>query len=102
MVETKVVSLSPNVCFDTDEDLSKGTLEISLPGVKKEDIELKINEDSYSLSAKREGDIKYVATQAFCCPVVPEKTSAKYENGLLKIDVQFKDAMENAVSVNIL
>ena len=100
MPEQKVVSLSPNVCFDTDEDQTNGTLEIALPGVKKEDIDLKINEDSYSLSAVR-GEIKYVASQAFCCPVVPGKATAKYENGLLQIVVPFKDPMENAVAVKV-
>lgn len=100
MVEEKVVSISPDVCFDADEDPTKGTLEIALPGVKKEDIELKINEDSFSLSAVR-GEIKYVASQTFCCPVVPEKAKAKYENGLLQIDLPFKDPMENAVTVKV-
>jgi HSP20 family protein len=100
MPEERVISVSPNVCFDTDEDQTNGTLEIALPGVKKEDIDLKINEDGYSLSAAR-GDIKYVASQAFCCPVVPEKATAKYENGLLQISVPFKDSMENAVEVKI-
>ena len=100
MSEEIVVSLSPNVCFDTDEDQTNGTLEIALPGVKKEDINLKINEDSYSLSAVR-GDIKYVASQGFCCPVNPEKAKAKYENGLLQITVPFKDTMENAVAIKV-
>ena len=95
-----VVNLSPNVCFDTDEDQSTGTLEIALPGVKKEDINLKINEDGYTLSAVR-GDTKYVANQTFCCPVVPDKAKARYENGLLHIDVPFKDPMDNAVAVKV-
>ena len=100
MSEEKVVSISPNVCFDTDEDQKNGTLEIALPGVKKEDIDLKINEDSYSLSAVR-GDIKYVASQTFCCPVIPGKATAKYENGLLQIAVPFKDPMDDAVTVKV-
>lgn len=100
MSDERVISLSPNVCFDTDEDQSSGTLEIALPGVKKEDINLKINEDGYSLTAVR-GEVKYVSSQAFCCPVVPKKATAKYENGLLQITLPFKDTMENAVAVKV-
>lgn len=100
MTDERIVSISPDVCFDTDDDQTKGTLEIALPGVRKEDIDLRINEDSYSLSAVR-GDTKYVASQTFCCPVVPGKAKAKYENGLLKIDVLFKDPMEDAVTVKV-
>ena len=95
-----VTTLSPNVCFDTDVDDKNGYLEIALPGVKKEDIVLKIDEEGYSLTATR-GDAKYVASQGFCCPVVPEKATAKYDNGLLKITVPFKEAMDNSVSVKI-
>jgi HSP20 family protein len=100
MAEEKVVTLSPNVCFDTDDNQSGGTLEIALPGVKKEDINLKINADGYNLSAVR-GDTRYVANEAFCCPVVPDKTEAKYENGLLVIKLKFKDPMEEAIPVAI-
>ena len=100
MQDEKVMNVAPNACFETDEDMTKGTLEIALPGVKKEDIDLKINEDGYTLSATR-GDIKYVASESFCCPVVPEKVKAKYENGLLQIELPFKNPMENAVSIKV-
>jgi HSP20 family protein len=95
-----VVSISPNTCFDTDEDNATGTMEISLPGVKKEDITLKINEEGYSLTAVR-GETKFASNEAFCCPVDPKGTTAKYENGLLSIKVKFKDYMEDAVTVPI-
>ncbi|MCU0610136.1 MAG: Hsp20 family protein [Chitinispirillaceae bacterium] len=100
MSEEQVISLSPNVCFEADEDDKNGTLEIALPGVKKEDIELKLNEDSYSIVAKR-GETKYVASQSFCCPVIPKKAKATYENGLLQIKVPFKETMEHAVAVKV-
>jgi HSP20 family molecular chaperone IbpA len=99
MAEEKI-NVSPDVCSYFDDDESRINIEISLPGVKKEDISLKFLEDSLSLSAPRD-DIKYVATLSLCCPVVPEKAEAKYENGLLKITAPFKDAMEDALEIKV-
>jgi len=100
MTEEKTISLSPNVCFDTDQEKENGTLEIALPGVKKEDINLRINEEGYSLTAMR-GETKFVANQPFCCPVKVDTATAKYENGLLTIHVSFKDSMDDAIKLNI-
>ena len=99
MAEEKI-SVSPDVCSYFDSDDSNIIIEISLPGVKKEDIGLKFLEDSLFLSAPRD-DIKYVATLSLCCPVVPAKAVAKYENGLLKITAPFKDAMDDAVEIKV-
>ena len=68
--------------------------------IKKEDIKLRMHEDSFNISAPRD-DTEFVTTKAFCCPVSPEKSDAKYENGLLRIVVPFKDPMEDAVTVSI-
>jgi len=38
-----------------------------------------------------------VTTLAMCCPVIPGKAEAKYENGLLRITAPFSDAMGGAV-----
>jgi len=99
MAEEKL-NVAPDVCSYFDSDDSHINIEITLPGVRKEDISLKFLEDSLYLSAPRD-DIKYVATLSLCCPVVPEKAVAKYDNGLLKITAPFKDAMDNALDVKI-
>lgn len=94
------ISVSPDVCSYFDKDDTQITIEISLPGVKKENIGLKLLEGSLFLSAPRD-DIKYVTTLSICCPVVPSKAVAKYENGLLKVTAPFKDAMDGAVEVKV-
>jgi len=99
MAEEKI-KVSPEICVYVNEDHTKLTLEAAIPGVKKEDIRLKMHEDSFSLCAPR-AEFEYVAALAFCCPVKPEAALAKYENGLLRIDVPFKDTMEDAIRVKI-
>jgi len=45
--------------------------------------------------------MQYCANQSFGVEVVPEKTQAKYENGLLRIKAFIKDPMDAAKSVAI-
>lgn len=99
MAEEKV-RITPEACAYADSEHSTLNLEITIPGVKKEDINVKMHEDSFYLSAPRE-DIEYVSALAFCCPVKPEAAKVKYEEGLLKIEVPFKDPMEDAVQLTV-
>jgi len=94
------IKVAPEVVSCTDADGNRLHLEISIPGVKKEDIQLKMREDSFTLSAPRD-DVEYVAALGFCCPVTTNGAHASYENGLLKISVPFKDPMADAVEVSV-
>ncbi|MBC7250240.1 MAG: Hsp20/alpha crystallin family protein [Anaerolineae bacterium] len=94
------IRVTPEVCAYVDDEHTKMTLEITLPGVPKENINLRMHEDSFALNAPRK-DIEYVTALSFCCPVKPEQAKATYENGLLTVEVPFKDPLEDAVRVPV-
>lgn len=100
-MEEARVRVTPNLCAHVDDRHTKLTLEISLPGVQKENISLTMHEDSFALTASRE-DIEYVTVSSLCCPVKPHEAKAKYEDGLLKVEVPFREPMEDGVMVPLV
>jgi HSP20 family protein len=87
------------VAYANGED-HKLVVEFAIPGAPTETIDVKILEDSVHLLAPAR-DIDYVSALALGWPVKPDKAEAVYENGLLRIEVPFKDPMEDAVKIAI-
>ena len=94
------IRVAPNTVAYADAEKHKLVVEFAIPGAPTDTIDLKILEDSVHLTAPAR-DIEYVSALALAWPVKPGKAEAIYEHGLLRIEVPFKDPMEDAVKVAI-
>ena len=94
------IRIAPNTVAYADGDTHKLVVEFAIPGAPTDTIDLKILADSVHLTAPAR-DIEYVSGLALAWPVKPDKAEAIYEHGLLRIEVPFKDPMEDAVKVAI-
>jgi HSP20 family protein len=91
---------SPDVCIFGDDNQKSLNIQIELPGVNKKDIELRLFEDGFYVAAKKEG-IKYMGSFALISPVKPDKAIAEYEDGLLLVNVPYKEPLREGIRVMI-
>ena len=94
------IKMAPDTVAYADRGTHKLVVEFAIPGAPTDSIDVKILGDSIHLTAPAK-DIEYVAALALAWPVKPDKAEAIYEHGLLRIEVPFKDPMEDAVKVTI-
>ena len=90
----------PDIYRRINHDEKTVELEVSLPGVRKDEIKLKALPKWFHLEGNR-GHMQYSANQSWGFEIVPEKTTAKYENGLLKIQAHIKDPLADAKEVSL-
>ena len=94
------MKVAPDTVAYADSDNRKLIVEFAIPGAPADTVDLKMLQDSVHLTAPAR-DIEYVASLALGWAVKPDKAEATYEHGLLRIEVPFKDPMEDAVKVVI-
>jgi len=97
------------------EEKDKYLLEVSLPGVNKEDVKIEVEENIVKISGERKEEKKEEGTKEhyseifygrfyreYVLPtlVKKDKIKARYENGVLKIDIP-KDTQSKAQQVRI-
>ena len=97
------------------ENKEKYLLEVNLPGVKKEDVKIEVEENLVKVSGERKEEKKsddakqhyseifygkFYREFALPTPIKKEKIRARYENGALTIDIP-KDTQSKAHQVNI-
>jgi len=94
------IKVAANTVAYADAENNKLVVQFAIPGAPTDTIDLKILEDSIHLTAPAR-DVEYVSAFALGWPVKPVKAEATYEHGLLRVEVPFKDPMEDAVKVAI-
>jgi HSP20 family molecular chaperone IbpA len=94
------IRVAANTVAYADAEKHKLVVEFAIPGAPTETIDLKVLPDSVHLTAPAR-DIQYVSALALAWQVKPELAEATYAHGLLRIEVPFKDPMEDAVKVAI-
>lgn len=97
---SKKTRMSPAICAMPDEKHENLHLEVELPGVERQSITLSMHADSFFIRASRE-DLEFVGSYAVCCPIDFEKAKAKYNNGLLSIDVPYKKPQERGKKIAV-
>src|SRR3954449_11750875 len=92
------MKVAPDTVAYADAQHHQLIVEFAIPGAPTETIDVKILEDSVYLLAPAR-DIEYVSALPSGWPVKAAKQKTAYEIGLLRIEVPFKDPMEDAVKV---
>jgi HSP20 family protein len=79
--------IAPLVSIDHDRERYK--IQIELPGVKKEDIDLEVSENSFRLRAVRR-DAEMAGCYFLAFPVEPDGTDAAFDKGMLNLEIPLK------------
>ena len=99
-MQAERIKVAPDTVAYADGEHHKLIVEFAIPGAPTETVDVKLLEDSLYLLAPAR-DIEYVSALSLSWPVKPAKAEATYTNGLLRIEVPFKDPMEDAVKVAV-
>ncbi|WP_457558424.1 Hsp20/alpha crystallin family protein [Candidatus Harpocratesius sp.] len=91
--------ITPKYGVYTEDD--KVILQIAIPGVKKENIHMKALKDYFTLRAQRDENTVYMLDLDFGVKIEPEKTSSRYEEGLLRLEFKRFNPLEHAYKVPI-
>jgi HSP20 family molecular chaperone IbpA len=100
----KMYHIIPHFSWNYDCETSRLTYEISLTGVPKETIKLKVTPGLFHMEAKRtekKSEAIFELTRYFMDEVEPKSAEAKFDNGLLKFSVKVKNPMDDAVEVKL-
>ena len=95
------VEIERKPLIDVMKDDDAVTVIAEMPGVEKEDIDIKASETHVEISAERE-DRKYSEKVDLGCKVIPDSHKARYNNGVLEIVFKRReDKEEEMKKVNV-
>ncbi|MBD3353701.1 MAG: hypothetical protein GF364_19610 [Candidatus Lokiarchaeota archaeon] len=95
--EPKYRTIPRYTAWSEDEKI---IVRVALPGVKREDIEMKALKDLFMLRATRD-EILYSLDLELNVDIVPENTKTEYEEGLLRIELERYNPLQDAYNVPI-
>lgn len=88
MSEENKPKFTPSVCKWHDED--EYTIEIDLPGVSKKNVDVGMTATGFCVTRPRK-DLVYSSCYTLAFAIDPDKAKAKFENGLLRLTLPFKE-----------
>ena len=99
-MDTEVVRI---VSMDYDEDTDSLYVEVPLPNVRKESIDLVVYRDWFALHALRgeAEEADYLGEFNLCCPVDQDSVTATYEEGVLLVRFPLDEEAARPRSVTI-
>ncbi len=87
--EDTVAAVTPDIWIDHNDKTY--FIDIQLPGVKKEHIDLSVGEQSICIQAARTDEpIVYLGCFSLAHQVDEEKAKAKFENWVLRVEIPLK------------
>ncbi|MEM3437790.1 MAG: Hsp20 family protein [Nitrososphaerales archaeon] len=86
------ITILPGVSICHDEKDEGYDIEVELPGAKKEEINLYFWSRGFCVDANKE-DVIYSGCYTLAHDISIDEVKAKFENGLLKIKVPFKEKL---------
>lgn len=98
MAEEESNIVTPAVCVYHDAE--KYNIEVELPGVKKKDIDFEMSENWFCLKAPRK-DESFPGCWVLVHDIKPEEAEAKFENGLLSINVPLVEMASKGIKVPV-
>jgi len=87
LVEEYRPLISPIVVIDHDRERYK--IQVELPGVKREAIELEVAESSFCIHAERD-DVEITGCYFLAHPVDIDSTNAAFDGSMLNVEIPFK------------
>jgi HSP20 family protein len=84
-------TLAPIMYMDHDD--KNYYMQVELPGVKKEDAELEVSDQSFCVRGERR-DVELLGCYVLTHAVDADKVKAKFENGMLNIEIPIKKILK--------
>jgi len=99
-MKRKKPRVQPDSFATLDDNEENLLVTVELPGVKKEDIDLRMRKDVIYVKAEKE-DVQYLGHIHSTEKIEPKKAEASFRDGLLDIRVPLKEKKSSAIRIEI-